>query len=178
MSFERQPVLKGDIVELRPLRSDDFDALYAVAADPLIWEQHPASDRYQKDVFIGFFRDALESGGALIAIDAKTQEVIGSSRYHGLDVARSEVEIGWSFLARSRWGGDYNGEMKQLMLQHAFRYVNSVIFRIGPHNLRSQRSVEKLGAVRDGSRLDDDGRESFVFRIVRTDFARRSKPAA
>ncbi len=174
MSFERQPVLKGDIVELRPLRPDDFDALYAVAADPLIWEQHPASDRYQKDVFIGFFKDALESGGALIAIDAKTQEVIGSSRFHGLDEERSEVEIGWSFLARSRWGGDYNGEMKQLMLEHAFRYVNSVIFRIGPHNLRSQRSVEKLGAVRDGSRLDDDGRESYVYRIVGTDFLARS----
>jgi N-acetyltransferase len=166
MPFELQPVLKGELVELRPLRPEDFDALYAVASDPLIWEQHPNRDRYQEEIFKEFFREAMESGGALIAIDAKDGRVIGSSRFHGYDEANSEIEIGWTFLARSHWGGAYNGEMKKLMLRHAFRFVKSVIFVIGPQNLRSQRAVEKIGGVRAGSRLDANGRERFVYRIT------------
>jgi RimJ/RimL family protein N-acetyltransferase len=165
MSFELQPHLTGDLLELRPLRPEDFPDLYAVASDPLIWEQHPSNDRWQEEVFRKFFRDALASGGALVAIDRKDGRVFGSSRFHGYDEARSEIEIGWTFLARSHWGGAYNGEMKRLMLGHAFRFVRSVVFLIGPQNLRSQRAVEKIGGVRAGSRPDTSGRESFVYRI-------------
>lgn len=166
MPFDLQPTLKGDLVELRPLRPGDFHDLYAVASDPLIWQQHPVQDRYKEDVFKGFFHGALESRGALIAIDCGDGEVIGSSRYHGYNEDKSEVEIGWTFLARSHWGGLYNREMKQLMLQHAFRFVTSVIFLVGPQNVRSQRAIEKIGAVCVGSRPDADGRESLVYQII------------
>jgi len=166
MSFDLQPVLKGEILELRPLRPGDFHDLYAVASDPLIWEQHPIPDRYKEEVFREFFREALESGGALVAIDSKDGQVIGSSRFHGYDEQKSEIEIGWTFLARSHWGGIYNWEMKQLMLRHAFRFVNSVIFLVGPENLRSQRALEKIGAVRAGSRLDNDDRLSLIYQIT------------
>ena len=167
MLFDLQPNLAGDLVRLRPLRPEDWDDLYAVASDPLIWEQHPINDRYREDVFRGFFREALESGGALIVIDSKDGRVIGSSRFHGYDEGKSEIEIGWTFLARSHWGGLYNGEMKQLMLRHAFRFVKRVFFVVGPQNLRSQRAVERIGGVRAGSRIDDsNGRESFVYQIT------------
>jgi len=138
----------------------------AVASDPLIWEQHPANDRYQEEVFRQFFRDALDSGGAFIAVDSKDGKVIGSSRFHGYNAEASEIEIGWTFLARSHWGGRYNGEMKRLMLRHAFQFVNSVVFLIGPQNLRSQRAIGNIGGVRAGSRRDASGRESFVYRIT------------
>jgi RimJ/RimL family protein N-acetyltransferase len=167
MPFDLQPTLRGTLVDLRPLGPDDFDALFAVAADPLIWEQHPARDRYTDRVFRGFFRDALESGGALIVLDRADGRVIGSSRFHGYDAAASEIEIGWSFLARSHWGGRYNGEMKQLMLQHAFRYVDRVVFLIGPNNIRSQRAIEKVGGVRVQSRFDENGQEKLVYQISR-----------
>ena len=163
--MDRQPVLRGELLELRPLRADDWDALFAVAADPLIWEQHPASDRWREDVFREFFRVAMESGGALVAIDRRDGRIIGSSRYHGYDPAASEVEVGWSFLARSHWGGRYNGEMKRLMLRHAFASVERVVFIIGPENLRSRRAVEKIGGVLEGTRLDDTGRECVVYAI-------------
>ena len=166
MPFNLQPTLKGKLLELRPLRADDFPALYAVASDPLIWEQHPDPNRCKEAVFREFFRQALESGGALIAIDLRDGRVIGSSRFHGYDAEKSEIEIGWTFLARSHWGGAYNGEMKQLMLRHAFQFVRSVVFLIGPNNLRSQKAIEKIGGVRAGSRLDAYGRESFVYQIT------------
>jgi RimJ/RimL family protein N-acetyltransferase len=165
MPFDLQPVLTGELVALRPLRADDFQALYVVASDPLIWEQHPASDRYTQPAFTRFFEDSLASGGALVAIDRADGRVIGSSRFHGYSEAESEIEIGWTFLARSRWGGRYNGEIKALMLAHAFKYVASVVFLVGPQNVRSQRAVEKIGGVRDGSRRDAANRESFLYRI-------------
>jgi RimJ/RimL family protein N-acetyltransferase len=173
MSFDYQPVLKGDLVELRPLRAEDHGDLYAVAADPLVWEQHPVKDRHETNVFQMFLHEALASGGALIAVDANTRQVIGSSRFHGYDEDRSEVEIGWTFLARSHWGGSYNGEMKQLMLRHAFRFVSRVVFLVGPENIRSQRAVEKIGAVRVGSRPDAGGRDSYLYQITAATFARR-----
>jgi RimJ/RimL family protein N-acetyltransferase len=168
MTFDAQPTLKGELVELRPLRAADYDALFAVASDPLIWEQHPDRRRCEKERFTEFFGESLASGGALLAIDTKTHEVIGSSRYWGYSAERSEIEIGWSFLARSRWGGVYNGEMKRLMLQHAFRFVRHVVFIIGPDNIRSQRAVEKIGAVRIASRLDAKGEEKLVYQLTAT----------
>ena len=168
MSFDLQPTLKGELLFLRPLRLEDWDEIFAVASDPLIWEQHPASDRYKEEVFRGFFREALESGGALVVTDNKDGQVIGSSRFHGYDEEKSEIEIGWTFLARSYWGGVYNSEMKQLMLGHAFRFVESVVFLVGPQNWRSRRAVEKIGGVLEGSRFDGNGRESVAYRITRT----------
>jgi len=163
--------LTGELLELRPLRAGDYHDLFAVAADPLIWEQHPCKDRCQEEVFKVFFREALESGGALLALDRKDGHAVGSSRFHGYDEGKSEVEIGWTFLARSHWGGTYNREMKRLMLRHAFQFVNSVIFLVGPRNFRSQRAVEKIGGVRAGTRLDGGGRESLVYRIEASTFA-------
>ena len=165
-SFELQPTLRSELLELRPLRADDFDDLYAVARDPLIWEQHPINDRYERDVFQRFFDEALQSGGALIAIDRRTREVIGSSRFHGYDENNSEVEIGWTFLARSHWGGIYNGDLKALMLRHAFKFVKNVVFLVGAQNVRSQRALENVGAVRAGSRADASGAMSLVYRIT------------
>ncbi len=166
MSFPFQPTLEGELLTLRPLRPEDFKDLYAVACDPLIWEQHPNSDRHEEDVFKEFFRVALESGGAFAAIDSKNGKVIGSSRFHGYNEEKSEIEIGWTFLARTYWGGVYNKEMKRLMLRHAFQFVRNVVFLVGPQNMRSQRAMEKIGGVRVGTRRDDTGRESVVFLIT------------
>lgn len=150
MSFDLQPTLKGELIELRPLTSEDWDDLFAVASDPLIWEQHPESDRYKEDVFKVFFKEAMESGGAFVIIDRKNGRIIGSTRFYGYDPEKSEIEIGWTFLARKYWGGRYNRELKQLMLDHAFKFVENVIFYVGENNIRSQKATEKIGAVKNG----------------------------
>jgi RimJ/RimL family protein N-acetyltransferase len=143
--FQLQPNLEGDLLRLRPLLPEHFDALFSVAKDPLIWEQHPSSDRYQEAVFREFFRAALESGGAFLILDAKTGEVIGSSRF--VNFRKHEIEIGYTFLARRCWGHTYNRELKRLMLQHAFQFVENVAFVIGENNGRSRAAIEKIGAT-------------------------------
>ena len=151
MSFDLQPHLKGELIELRPLKPEDWDDLFAVASDPLIWKQHPESDRYKEEVFRIFFKDALESGGAFVVIDKKTEQIIGSTRFYGYDTKKSEIEIGWTFLARKYWGGRYNRQMKDLLLAHAFQFVENVVFYVGETNVRSQRAMEKIGAISLGT---------------------------
>lgn len=170
MPFDPQPILQGELLELRPLREEDFRDLYAVASDPLIWEQHPVTDRYREEVFQGFFRDALASGGALVATDTKDGRMIGSSRFHGYDQAKDEVEIGWTFLARSHWGGVYNREMKQLMLRHAFGFVSRVVLLVAPPNMRSRRATEKIGGVCVGTRVSKEGYENLVYQVTAATF--------
>ena len=150
MSFDLQPDLKGELIELRPLMPDDWNDLFAVASDLLIWEQHPESDRYKEDVFKIFFREAMACGGAFVIIDRKNQKIIGSTRFHGYNPGKSEIEIGWTFLARKYWGGRYNRELKQLMLAHAFKFVESVVFFVGENNIRSQKATEKIGGIKSG----------------------------
>jgi len=166
-NFDPQPHLVGGLVELRPLREADFPDLYAAASDPLIWGQHPVPNRHEEATFRRYFSEHLASGETLVAIDRRDRRIIGQSRFHGYNAERDEVEIGWTFLARSHWGGEYNREMKALMLAHAFRFVTRVIFLVHPENVRSQRAVEKIGAFRAGFRRDSDGRESFLYEIRR-----------
>lgn len=142
-----QTSLSGHTIRLRPIRVEDFAALHAAASDPLIWEQHPDPLRYEREAFRAkFFDPALASGSAYVAVDSATNQLIGSSRYYELDELTCEVAIGYTFLARSHWGGTTNREMKQLMLNHAFASgIQRVWFHIGVNNLRSRKALEKIG---------------------------------
>jgi N-acetyltransferase len=164
--MDLQPTLRSRLLLCRPLLASDYNGLYEVARDPLLWEQHPATDRYKETVFASFFREALNCAGTLAVLDRTRNVMIGSSRFHGYDRSASEVEIGWTFLARSHWGGRYNGELKRLMLAHAFQSVESVVLLVGQDNIRSQHAVEKIGGVRDGTRNDGAGMESLVYRVT------------
>jgi RimJ/RimL family protein N-acetyltransferase len=143
-----QPYLENEWVKVRPLQADDFEILYAAASDPLIWEQHPNKLRYQREVFENYFKGGIESGGALLVTNAKTDEVIGSSRYSDYIAETNIISIGYTFFVRSVWGQGHNYALKQLMLDHIFMYVDAVTFYIGAVNKRSQISLERFGAVK------------------------------
>lgn len=174
--MNRQPTLEGPTLLLRPLRPDDWDALFAVASDPQIWAVHPQHDRWQEPVFRAFFADALAGGGALAVIDKASGRIIGSSRFQGYDPAQGgSVEIGWTFIARSHWGSGANAEMKRLMLAHALGSARRVDFRVGENNVISRRAMEKIGG-RLSDRADITETASgpvrhVVYEITRESFA-------
>jgi RimJ/RimL family protein N-acetyltransferase len=177
VEFDLQPILKGDLIELRPLGVDDFDALYEAARDPLIWEQHPEPDRHTPEVFRRYFDGAIESRGAFAIVERATGRIIGSSRYCNLDPSRGQVEIGWTFLERAFWGGRYNRELKTLMIDHALRFLERVVFVVGERNLRSQKALLKIGAslLEAATPADRGGAPAthLVFAITRSE-ARRA----
>jgi len=143
--------LRNELVALVPLRENDFDSLFAIASDPLIWEQHPSPDRYKKEVFQLYFDSAIASGTAFVIIDKNEDEWIGCTRYYDHNEKESTIAIGYTFLARKFWGGKYNHAVKKLMLDYVFQVVDTVLFHIGPNNIRSQKAIEKIGGrkVRD-----------------------------
>ncbi len=171
-TFDLQPTLIGPRVKIRPIAPLDWQEMFAAASDPEIWALHPASDRYKESVFRTFFDGAIASGSAFAFIERESGKIIGSSRYHAYNPAVSEIEIGWTFLARSHWGGSYNREVKRLMLEHAFQFVDTVLFWVGETNWRSQAAMEKIGAVRRPGihRRIVDPTPHVVFEIRKADF--------
>ena len=163
MTFDLQPTLYGETLLVRPLVRSDFEPLYAVAADPLVWEQHPAQDRWQRPVFTELFDRLLGSGGGLAVIERTGGEMVGSSSYYELDEAGRSVVIGYTFLARRCWGGWVNAELKSLMLAHAFRFVDRVWFHVGAANFRSQRAMQKIGAILSHQAVRESGGVTSAF---------------
>jgi RimJ/RimL family protein N-acetyltransferase len=176
MVFDLQPTLASPWISLRPLRPEDFEPLYAVASDPLLWEQHPSRNRYQRDVFENYFKGAMESGGALLISDHQSGAIIGSSRFYDWDQTKRSIAIGYTFIARSHWGRNYNRSLKALMLDHAFRFVDSVVFHVGANNLRSRKAMQKLGAVLIGeaaiSYYGEASNQNVIFSMDRQDWIR------
>lgn len=174
--MDRQPVLEGERLQLRPLREDDWEALFAVASDPEVWALHPANDRWQEPVFRAFFADALAHQGALAVIEKASGAIVGSSRFQGYDPADGgSVEIGWTFLARRLWGGGYNAEMKRLMLAHALQFVERVDFRVGENNVVSRGAMKNIGGLlsdrEDITVLAGVPHRHVIYEITRESFA-------
>lgn len=146
-----QPILSNEEIILIPLVNEDFEALYYIASDKLLWEQHPNNDRYKKEVFEDFFKKAIESKGAFTIFEKTTNKIVGSTRFYDLEQESKSVFIGFTFIDRKFWGSSLNGKVKKLMIDYAFQFVDSVKFHVGETNYRSQKAVEKLGALKIGT---------------------------
>jgi N-acetyltransferase len=173
------PTLENYLILATPLQPDDFEKLYAAACDPLIWEQHPNKNRWQKEAFENYFKGAILSGGAFLVSDAQSGEVIGSSRYSDFIPETNTVSIGYTFFIRRCWGGGYNYALKQLMLDHIFQFVNEVTFYVGAVNKRSQISIERFGAVKIGEKetayFGEAPKLDFVYMITKEDWLKKNK---
>lgn len=145
-AFDNEPTLSSERLLLRPLEETDRDALFMAANDPELWAQHPASDRHERHVFDPYFDYLLNAGGTLAAVSREADQVIGCSRFYPVPDHPEEFGIGYTFLARSHWGGSWNKEMKTLMVAHVLKSFDRVWFHIAPNNLRSQIATTRLGA--------------------------------
>jgi RimJ/RimL family protein N-acetyltransferase len=173
MSFTLQPLfLKNKTILIEPLQEVDFEELYLVASDPLVWEQHPNKLRYQRDVFQNYFEGAMLSKGAFLVRNTKTNEVIGSSRYYDYNEKEKTVLIGYTFIGRNFWGNGFNKALKKLMLDYAFQFVDKVYFHVGANNYRSQKAIEKIGAIKvaefEVEYYGEDSKLNFVYLIQKS----------
>jgi len=150
MYLDLQPTLESPIVLLKPLKAEDFEALYHTASDPKIWEQHPNKDRWQRAVFLNYFQGALESKGAFLIIDKATGEIAGSTRFYDYNETEKSILIGYTFYAVKFWGTGLNPAVKKLMMNYIFPFVDKIHFHIGATNFRSQIAIQRLGAVKIG----------------------------
>jgi RimJ/RimL family protein N-acetyltransferase len=167
---EFQPTLVGPTVTVRPIEPEDWAELYAAGSDPKIWEVHPVPDRYIEPKFRKFFDDAVTSKMAFVFVERATGRLIGSSRYYGYEPDIGELEIGWTFLARSHWGGATNREVKRLMLDHAFTFIDTAVFWVGETNWRSQGAMTKIGGIKRDrlyARALSGDRLYFIFDITK-----------
>ncbi|MCW3077157.1 MAG: putative acetyltransferase [Bacteroidetes bacterium] len=171
-NFNLQPILENELVKLVPLKEADFEELYSVASDPLIWEQHPNKDRWKREVFENFFKGAMESKGAFLIKDVTSDKVIGSTRFYM--TGDNLLSIGYTFFARNYWGGKYNPSTKLLMLNYAFKYLNEVYFHIGANNIRSQKAIERLGAIKVKEEMvtyyGEEPKLNFIYKISKNGF--------
>lgn len=171
LNFNLQPeILENKIIKLIPLQEDHFETLYEIASDPLVWEQHPIKDRYKKDVFKSFFEGALSSKGSFLILDQETNEVIGTTRFYDYNPEKSNVGIGYTFIGRKFWGGSYNAAAKKLLIDYAFKTVDSILFHVGAENIRSQKAVLKLGAVKRNEIIypDNGGVLHFEYELAKS----------
>lgn len=151
MNFSLQEVLENENYKLVPLQEQDFEKLFAVASDPKVWEQHPNKDRYQREVFRNFFDGALESKGAFLIVDKRNDKVLGSTRFYDYNEKNKSISIGYTFYGTASWGKGINHQVKALMLDYIFQFVDGVYFHVGKINIRSQKAMEKL----DGIKIDE-----------------------
>lgn len=174
--FDLQPThLGNELITLVPLTNNDFEKLFSVASDPLIWEQHPTKNRYEREVFENFFKGAIESKGAFIILDTKTNDLLGSSRFYEPNSLSNSVNIGYTFLARHCWGKNYNRDLKTLMINHALKFVDNIHFHIGETNFRSQKAIEKFGAKKIGAQEmaysgEPVANNNFIYEINKTNW--------
>ncbi|GEJ43480.1 GNAT family N-acetyltransferase [Chryseobacterium sp. ON_d1] len=174
MNFSVQPVLENEEFQLIPLQQGDFESLYEVASDPEVWEQHPNKDRYKKEVFENFFKGAMESKGAFKIIEKATGDVLGSTRYYDFDEKDSHIFIGYTFYGTKSWGKGINPQVKKLMLDYIFQFVDKAHFHVGKENFRSQKALERLGgqkiAEEEVAYFAEPTRTNFVYEIKKEDW--------
>ena len=159
-----QPTLIGSLVTLKPMQEQDWQGMFKAASKSKTWAGHVKQDRYKEDVFRPYFDSGISSGSAFSIFDNKTEEIIGTSRYHEYKLDLSEIEIGWTFIDCAYWGGKYNAEIKSLMLHHAFSFLDVVVFWVAQENHRSQAAMRKIGGVlREGTFSKNDNGVIFPY---------------
>jgi len=174
MNFSIQPTLESENVKLIPLWEEDFDRLYEVASDPKVWEQHPNKNRFEQDVFKNFFKGAMQSKGAFMILDKSSDEIAGSTRFYEFNEIDNSIFIGYTFYGTKFWGKGLNAEAKKLMLNYIFQFVDKVNFHVGATNYRSQKAMEKLGAIKTDEILvayfGEPDRLNFQYEILKNDW--------
>ena len=153
-----EPVtLEGTVVRLEPLAAEHLEGLFAAAQDPDIWPFMPVDPSGSMEKMRAWLAAALaarDTGASQpFAIVARASgQPAGSTRYLDISPHDRHLEIGWTWLGAAARRTRVNTECKYLLLRHAFEALGAVRVQLKTdrRNERSQRAIERLGAVREG----------------------------
>jgi RimJ/RimL family protein N-acetyltransferase len=150
--------LAGRDVRLEPMRSEHAEGLFAASRERSIWDYLPTDWPTTVDEMRHWMDGALAQHAAgnrvpFTVIDAKTGGVIGSTSYLDISEPDRHIEIGWTWYAPAYQRSRVNTECKYLLLRHAFETLGCirVQLRTDLRNERSQRAIERIGGVREGT---------------------------
>jgi RimJ/RimL family protein N-acetyltransferase len=179
-----EPVkLRGELVAIEPLATEHAVGILAAADSDEVftWLPYPRPDNLRAAQ--GWIADALADRNAhrrlpFAVRQAERRTVIGSTSYWDFDAVNAHVEIGSTWLRSSSWRSGANVETKLLLMRHAFEELDleRVSFRTDIRNERSQRAIERLGAVREGvhrhemRRRDGSWRDSVHYSILQSEW--------
>lgn len=155
--MEVRPVtLEGRFVRLEPLADRHVEELWAAGADPSIWTYMavtPTSLEDMRQIIASALEQQARGSQLPFAVIERTSgRAIGSTRYLDIRPRERGLEIGWTWYGIPWQGTVVNSECKLLLLRHAFEDLGCVrvCLKTDARNLRSQRAIERLGAVREG----------------------------
>ncbi len=155
--FEQEIILENERARLEPLAEKHFDPLMAIATgNNEIWNFTLANITDEKS-FTAYFNTALKekedkTSYPFAMFDKKENRYVGCTRYANISFRDKRLEIGWTWIDPLLQGSGINKHNKYLMLQFAFEKLNlhRVELKTAGTNLKSQRAMEKIGAVREG----------------------------
>ncbi len=170
--------LVGQKVKIRPMEQDDLIELYNAGNSADIWTYMPMSVQSLDDMkrLIDNALKAREQGTEFpfVIIAKDSQKIVGSTRFLDISTANRSLEIGWTWLSPAVWRTSINMESKYLLLRHCFEMLGTIRVQLKTdgRNQRSQKAIERLGAVREGvlrrHRIMYDGfvRDSVYYSII------------
>lgn len=149
-------ILEGKIVTLVPMEDCHKAELISVLLSPKVWE-YTWRTIHTTEELDQVLTDALanKNNGSQIPftiLDQASGKIIGTTRVGDLDMANRNAEIGWTWLSPDYWRTGVNTECKFLLLRHCFEelHLMRVQFSVSGQNIRSQRSIERIGAIKEG----------------------------
>jgi RimJ/RimL family protein N-acetyltransferase len=153
-----EPVtLSGRFVRLEPLSEAHLPDLASVGLDERIWHfMRYGAVRSESDIgeWIKLMLSLQEAGHDLpfAVVHLASGKAIGATRFMDLHSQDRNLEIGGTWYGIEYQRTAVNTESKYLLLRHAFEVLSCirVFFKTDLRNERSQRAIERLGAVREG----------------------------
>jgi N-acetyltransferase len=171
-------VLEDGWARLEPLEEKHFELLLPTAMQPMIWEFTMARIRSAED-FRKYFDTAIaerlqQRSYPFAIFDKQQNEYVGCTRFGNVDLKNKKVEIGWTWLHPKLHGAGFNKHCKFLLLEYCFEklLLIRVELKTSSLNLRSQKAMLKIGAVKEGTLrknfINDDGtvRDSVYFSFL------------
>lgn len=181
--FTKDYILENEMVELRPLRADDFDHLLPISVnEPEIWiyslVKASGEENLKKYIQMALDARAEKKEYPFIVFDKRTQKYVGSSRFYDIQISQATMQLGYTWYSKEAQGTGLNANCKLLMLSFAFDELKMerIEFRADHNNARSIAAMKGIGCKEEGVlrknviKMDGGRRDSIILSILKEEW--------